>query len=91
MKVVTNMARHFTNTDNPVDFPTRNEHYYGMFTEKGNALIAGVVLTAKAHDLDFDNVLDILYDISTLDGFEEATDTAVLESVFNALEKFKTL
>lgn len=81
---------HFTNTNNPVDFPIRSEHYYGMFTEKGNGLIAGIVLTAKAHNLDFDQVLDILYDISTLDGFEEATDTAVRESVFNALEKFKT-
>ena len=84
MKVVTNMNAHYTNTDNPIDFP----HHYGMFTEKGNSMIADIVLTAKAHNLDFDQVLDILYDISTLDGFEEATDTAVRESVFNALEKF---
>lgn len=57
-----------------------------MFTDEGNALIKGVVLTAKASNLDWEQVVEILYDISTLDGFEEATDTAVRETVYMALK-----
>lgn len=57
-----------------------------MFTDEGNALIKGVVLTAKASNLDWEQVVEILYDISTLDGFEEATDTAVRETVYMALQ-----
>jgi hypothetical protein len=65
---------------------SRKTPHYGMFTDKGNALIHRVVLKAKAKNMGFDEVMDTLYDISTLDGFEEATDTAVRESVFSALE-----
>lgn len=57
-----------------------------MFTDEGNALIKGVVLTAKSAGLDWDQVYDILLDISTLDGFEEASDTAVRETVYMALK-----
>ena len=57
-----------------------------MFTDEGNALIKGVVLTAKASNLDWEQVVEILYDISTRDGFEEATDTAVRETVYMALK-----
>lgn len=59
---------------------------FAMFTDEGNALIKGVVLTAKASNLDWEQVVEILYDISTLDGFEEATDTAVRETVYMALK-----
>ena len=58
--------------------------YYGMFTDTGNALIMGVVETAKRAELDWNQVVEILYDIGTLDGFEEATDTAVRECVYDA-------
>jgi hypothetical protein len=61
--------------------------YYGMFTEQGNALIHGIVMTAKAAELDWDTVIDLLHDVSTLDGFEEATDTAVREEVYVSLYK----
>ena len=57
-----------------------------MFTDEGNALIKGVVLTAKSAGLDWDQVYDILMDISSLDGFEEASDTAVRETVYMALK-----
>jgi hypothetical protein len=60
---------------------------YGMFSEAGNALIQGVVLTAKATNLDWDQIVDVLYDIGTLDGFEEATDTSVREMVYEAIQK----
>ena len=59
--------------------------YYGMFSEQGNALIHGIVVTAKAADLKWDQVLELLYDVSTLNGFEEAADTAVREEVFYKL------
>lgn len=60
--------------------------HFAMFTNEGNALIQGVVLTAKSAGLEWDQVYDILCDISTLDGFEEATDTAVRECVYMALQ-----
>ncbi len=59
---------------------------FGMFTKAGNAMIQGVVLTAKAANMDWDQVLELLADIGTMDGFEEATDTAVREMVFQTLQ-----
>ena len=59
---------------------------FGMFTDAGNAMINGVVMTAKTAGLDWDQVCEILYDIGTLAGFEEATDTAVRECVYVALQ-----
>lgn len=59
---------------------------YAMFTDEGNALIRGVILTAKAAGLEWDQVNEILYDISTLDGFEEASDTEVRECVYTELQ-----
>ena len=55
---------------------------YGMYTEAGNALIHGVVITARAGDVTWDQVVEVLADISTLDGFEEAYDTEVRQRVF---------
>ncbi len=58
---------------------------FGMFSDEGNALIQGVVITAKASGLEWDQVAEILYDIGTLEGFEEATDTDVRECVYMEL------
>ena len=55
---------------------------YGMYTDAGNALIHGVVITARAGDVTWDQVVEGLADISTLDGFEEAYDTEVRKRVF---------
>jgi len=55
---------------------------YGMYTEAGNALIHGVVITARSVCMDWDQVVEVLADISTLDGFEEAYDTEVRQRVF---------
>jgi hypothetical protein len=59
---------------------------YAMFTDLGNAMVHGIVVTAKTANLDWDEVLEVLEDIATLDGFEEATDTAVRECVYMALQ-----
>lgn len=58
---------------------------YGMFTDAGNTMVHGIVFTAKSVGLDWYQVNEILYDVSTLDGFEEASDTAVREAVYDAL------
>jgi hypothetical protein len=60
--------------------------HYGMFTDKGNQVVDGIVIAAKELGWSFDEVLDILFDIATVDGFGEATDTAVKEYVYEALE-----
>ena len=61
--------------------------HFGMSSDACNAIIQGVVLTAKSNNLDWDQVVDVLYDIATLNGFEEATDTAVREMVYDAIQK----
>jgi hypothetical protein len=59
---------------------------FDMFTDTGNALVRGVVITAINASLNWEAVCDILYDISKLHGYEEASDTAVREAVYMALE-----
>jgi len=60
--------------------------YYGMFSDRGNRVIDGVVISAKELGWSFEYVLELLGDIATVEGFEEATDTAVKECVYEALE-----
>jgi len=59
--------------------------YYGMFTDNGNAVIDGVVFCAKKMNWSWNLVNDMLTQISTVDGFGEATDTAVREYVYEAI------
>ena len=59
---------------------------YGMFSDRGNRVIDGVVISAKELGWSFEYVLEFLGDIATVEGFEEATDTAVKEYVYEALE-----
>ena len=59
---------------------------YGMFTENGNRVIDGIVIVAKKYNYTWECVDEILTKISKVEGFEEATDTAVREYVYEALE-----
>lgn len=59
--------------------------YYGMFTENGNRVIDGIVTFAKEYNYSWSCVDEILTKISKIEGFEEATDTAVREYVYEAL------
>jgi len=59
--------------------------YYGMFTDNGNTVIDGIVFCAKKMNLSWSLVNDMLTKISTIEGFEEATDTAVREYVYEAI------
>jgi len=58
---------------------------YGMFTEEGNRVIGGIVSFAKDYNYSWKCVLDVLAKISEVEGYEEAMDTVVRESVYEAL------
>lgn len=60
--------------------------YYGMFTEKGNQIVDGIVIAAKEFGWSFEYVLKILTDLASVEGLEEAMDTAVKEYVYEAME-----
>lgn len=62
-----------------------NSQYYGMFTDEGNALVHGVVQSAKVSRMQWDRVYSMLEKIAEIDGFREATDTAVRDEVWIAL------
>ncbi len=59
---------------------------YGMFTDEGNRVVDGIVIAAKELGWSFGDVYRILSVISRADGFSEATDTSVRESVYLAME-----
>ena len=59
--------------------------HYGMFTDRGNAMIDGVVMAARKMKMDFGAVTDLLWEISEIEGYEEASDTEVRERVFASL------
>ena len=58
---------------------------YGMFTQTGNAMIEGVILTARAAKMDYDAVVALLWSISEIEGYHEASDTEVREIVLSEL------
>jgi stage III sporulation protein SpoIIIAA len=58
---------------------------YAMYTELGNAAVHAVVVTAKANRLSWAETHDALRELAKQDAFGEATDTAVREMVYSAL------
>lgn len=58
---------------------------YGMFTDAGNAMVHGIVAGAKYKNLTWPEVHHMLCTISEIEGYGEATDTAVREAVYDAL------
>jgi hypothetical protein len=59
--------------------------YYGMFTDKGNQIVDGIVIAAKESGWSFEYVLKLLTDLASVEGLEEAMDTAVKEYVYEAI------
>ena len=59
--------------------------YYGMFTERGNRIVDGIVIAAKELNWSFDVVMDLLNDIAKVEEFAEASDTAVREYTYEAI------
>ena len=58
---------------------------YGMYTDAGNAVIGSIVDLARKHQLTWHTVHDMLEAISLEEAYEEATDTAVREAVYETL------
>jgi hypothetical protein len=58
---------------------------YGMFTELGNAAVHAVVIAARANNLTWPQTYHALCKLSEEPQFGEATDTAVREVVYSAL------
>lgn len=62
--------------------------YYAMYTVFGNDAVDAIVRSAKVLNLTWPQVLQELQDLARRfpDDFAEATDTAVRECVYEALE-----
>jgi hypothetical protein len=58
---------------------------YDMFTHAGDAAVHGIVVAADELDLTWEQVENSLIRLSRHEGFAEATDTAVREAVYCAL------
>lgn len=58
---------------------------YGMFTDAGNSAVDSIVEMARKHQLSWPTVYDMLEAISLEEAYEEATDTAVREAVYQTL------
>ena len=63
-----------------------NKPYYEMFSDEGNAAVhRDIVLFAREAKLNWDNVYAMLIDLSRIEKYSEASDTAVREAVYMAL------
>jgi hypothetical protein len=58
---------------------------YGMYTDAGNSVVHSIVEMARKHQLSWQTVHDMLEAISLEEAYEEATDTAVREAVYETL------
>lgn len=58
---------------------------YGMFSDEGNNAVRLIVQNAKTYNLRWIDVYRELQDLSDLEGYGEAMDTAVRECVYDAL------
>lgn len=58
---------------------------YAMFTDTGDMAVHAIVTTAIEKFWSYNNLEKALMILSKIDGFEEATDTAVRECAFVAL------
>lgn len=59
--------------------------YYEMFTDRGNAAVHEIVEMARLVNMPWDRVQQSLNDLSKIEIYSEASDTAVREAVYLAL------
>ena len=59
--------------------------YYGMFTDAGNSAVESIVEMSRKHQLSWPTVRAMLSALAQDERFEEATDTAVREAVYETL------
>ena len=58
---------------------------YGMYTDAGNEAVHSIVEMARKHQLSWPTVHDMLEAICLEEAYEEASDTAVKEAVYETL------
>jgi hypothetical protein len=58
---------------------------HGMYTDAGNSAVDSIVEMARKHQLSWPTVVGMLEAISLEEAYEEATDTAVKEAVYQTL------
>ena len=58
---------------------------YGMYTDAGNSAVNSIVEMARKHQLSWHTVRAMLSALAQDERFEEATDTAVREAVYETL------
>lgn len=59
--------------------------HYGMFTDAGNSAVDSIVEMARKHQLSWHTVHDMLAALAQEEAYDEATDTAVREAVYETL------
>ena len=59
--------------------------HYGMFTDAGNSAVDSIVEMVRKHQLSWPTVRAMLSALTQDERFEEATDTAVREAVYETL------
>ena len=58
---------------------------YGMYTDAGNSAVDSIVEMARKHQLSWPTVRAMLSALAQDERFEESTDTAVREAVYETL------
>ena len=59
--------------------------HYGMFTDAGNSAVDSIVEMARKHQLSWPVVGSMLSALALQEAYDEATDTAVREAVYETL------
>ena len=59
--------------------------HYGMFTDAGNSAVDSIVEMARKHQLSWPTVHDMLEALALEEAYDEASDTAVREAVYETL------
>ena len=59
--------------------------HYGMYTDAGNEAVHSIVEMAGRHHLSWPAVVGMLSALALQEAYEEATDTAVREAVYETL------
>ena len=59
---------------------------YGMFTDAGNEAVDSIVEMARKHQLSWSTVRAMLSALAQEEAYDEATDTAVREAVYQSCD-----
>jgi hypothetical protein len=71
-------------------FGTAPSYGYAMYTKEGDLAVHNVVETARFAKLNWAETYNLLCELAQDQRFAEATDTAVRETVYDALRFYNT-